>query len=46
MTSKYKQKLVDISKWIIEDVYYKNGCKIEKEINDRILQYGIEFYRE
>lgn len=46
MTSKYKQKLVDIAKWIIEDVHYKNESKIEEEINSKILQYGIEFYRE
>jgi hypothetical protein len=46
MTSKYKQELVNISKWIIEEVHYKDDYKIEEKINSRILEYGIEFYRE
>lgn len=46
MTSKYKQKLVDIARWIISDIHYKDDSKIEEEINSRILKYGIEFYRE
>lgn len=46
MTSKYKEKLEQIAEWIISDIHFKNGFKIEEEINKRILKYGIEFYRE
>lgn len=46
MTSKYKEELQNISKWIIEDIHLKDECEIEDEIKGRILQYGIEFYRE
>lgn len=46
MSSKYKAKLLDISKWVIENVYNKNENKIEEEINRKILLYGIEFFRD
>lgn len=46
MTSKYKQRLVEISKWINDNIHCKNENKIEEEINSKILQYGIEFYND